>query len=87
MSHDLTWEDDDGNGFSTHWDIPEWWDEEGNHHEGEPTADELENFARQVTVHAWDDDGNDIHFTSFSPDGWLEDELEVDIEDAWEYYV
>jgi hypothetical protein len=68
-------------------DITDWWDSDGKHYEGSPTPDEMLDDARQLTVHAWDNIGNDMHFTTFSHDGWLEDELEADVDDAYEGYA
>ena len=68
-------------------EISEWWDHSGHHHEGEPSPDELLDEAVQVTGHAWDDQGNEIYWTSFSDDGWTEDEWAEDVEDAYSHYV
>lgn len=68
-------------------DIPEWWDHSGDHHEGQPSDDELLGEAGQVTVHVYDDDGNDFYFTSYSHDGWTEGEIAADVDDAYEHYA
>lgn len=75
------------NGRSYDSEISEWWDHEGNYHAGAPDEDELLDEAVQVTLHAWDAEGNDIYFTSFSPDGWTEDEIADDIDDGVTHYV
>lgn len=67
--------------------IREWWDETGTHHEGAPTPDDLLDHARQLTVEVRDGEGNDFYFTDFSPDGWLDEELEADVDDAYSHYA
>lgn len=70
-----------------HSEISEWWDHDGHYHEGEPTEDELLNDAVQVTGHIWDEEGNDLYFTSFSDGGWNYDEIADDFEDAADHYI
>jgi hypothetical protein len=66
--------------------IEEWWDTNGDHHEGEPTERQLLDDARQLTVRLIGDEGREKHFTAFSPDGWEREELDVEVEDAAGYY-
>lgn len=68
-------------------EVSEWWDGLGHHHEGAPSDDELLDEAVQLTLHAWDTEGNDVYWTSFSDDGWEPDELAEDIEDGRSHYV
>lgn len=77
-------------GFSAddvHHQIDEWWDHAGAYHEGAPSEEQLLDEAVQITMHVWDDDGNDYHFTSFSDEGWTEYEIDVDVEDSYGHYV
>lgn len=68
-------------------EVAEWWDHEGSHHEGAPSLDELENDATELTVHAWDEQGNDFYFNTYSDDGWLPEELDAEVGDAGDYYI
>lgn len=78
---------DIGDGDSYYSEISEWWDHEGTYHPGAPDDDQLLDDAVQVTIHTWDDAGNDVYFTSFSDDGWTPEEIEDDIEDGYNHYV
>jgi hypothetical protein len=69
------------------YEVSEWWDSSGTYYDTEPSDGELLDEARQITVHVWDSEGNDIYFTSFSDDGWTEDELDADVDDAYEGYT
>lgn len=70
-----------------HHEISEWWDHEGTYHPGAPDDDDLLNEATQITIHAWDDAGNDMYWTAFSDDGWDIDEYHGDVEDGFNHYV
>lgn len=58
------------------WDfsVTEWWDQEGNYYEGEPTESQLLD-AGQLTGHYVDEDDRDRYMTFISEDGWTYDEL------------
>lgn len=75
----------DGDGLYS--EISEWWDHDGNYHEGAPTDEQLLDDAVQVTGHVWDDAGNEYYFTSFSDDGWEPDEWDADVDDSYSQYV
>lgn len=68
-------------------DVPEWWDAAGTHHDYSPSDAEMLDEAVQMTVHVYDDEGNDLHFTTFSHDGWEPDELVADVDDAYDHYA
>lgn len=69
-----------------HSEITEWWDHGGFHHEGHPSPEDLLDRATQVTGHIWNDEGDDLYFTSFSDDGWTDEEWAADVDDAGDHY-
>lgn len=70
-----------------HADIEEWFDHDGKYHYGQPTAEQMLNDAVEMVVHAHGDDGNDVYFTRFSPDGWEYDEIEGEVDDSYQHYT
>lgn len=67
-------------------DISEWWDNNGEYHQGAPTEYQLEHEASELTGHITWEDGHERYFDMYSHDGWLYEELEVEYEDAADYY-
>lgn len=67
-------------------EITEWWDHDGDHHNGHPSERALLNDAVQFTGHVWNDSGDDLYFTSFSDDGWTPEEAQDDMDDAGDHY-
>jgi hypothetical protein len=74
-------------GRTVHYEVTEWWDAAGKHHDSTPDESQLLNEARQLTVKLSDEGGNELYFTDFSPDGWEIEELEVDCSDAFDHYT
>lgn len=85
-----------GNGYVA--DIREWWGGPDNYwaagegrdgpsyHEGEPSAEELQDQATKLTMEVTYANGEVVHYTAFSPIGWDYAELAVDVQDSAEYY-
>lgn len=85
-----------GNGYQ--FDIVEWWGGPGYpftahenrdskyHHEGEPSDGELLNEATRLTGRYTFDNGDTVHFTIHSIDGWTPEELESTVDDGSDYY-
>lgn len=74
-------------GTTVEFGITEWWNGNGDHFDGAPTPDQLIGEARQVTVYIVDGKGNELYFTDFSPIGWLDSEIQADVDDAYNHYV
>lgn len=64
--------------------ISEWWDLDGNHHDGMPSAEDMLD-AGQMTGHYHDSDtGDDRYMTFISEDGWTDEELYGEFQDWYQ---
>lgn len=79
----------DGDGWN--FNVSEWWDALGEHHDGPPRTIEDLLGAREMTGHLeyYDENGQykgEAYYDLASDDGWLYDELAAEATDAANHY-